>query len=412
MCAITTQNRAVYPKPSPSQLNYQNLNQEIVNKLCAHYFTTIVNSNHERLQEASTNPASAVSKPGMWCANDYAKLLKDLKDTEITYNGISSTASKIYTMLKELGMFTTRMGSRSYWANVKDPSTICGLSLTEMELKKGVSPSAAFKSFFKEVCFVDCNVTYDIAEGLTLIELIGEEAFDNCIKALGTFRLGSNNPKFTPLRSYFYDHPIPLNITIDGPFDALEIGQFVYIQNHPLYTTKHLFGVSRGYNLIYLGDGKFTCFDLPPKGLTLREIALILLNEYNSQPIEADLVIPSKYVELFKPLSMENTEDCFLHAQEVQSLAEAAIGPIPAERIIPYHILKIANAFKNSRAVLKKPMSEEEFFAKTTFFPQEPIKKYFINLSTLRRKMAGVRIGLLEIEGRHAPFLKEHLLLE
>jgi hypothetical protein len=115
------------------------------------------------------------------------------------------------------------------------------------------------------------------------------------------------------------------------------VGQTYYLKNAQGYKERHSHGEASGMNLIYLGDGLFTGFGLDPEGVTLERVASMLFDEYNKEPIKADLLVPKK---ILKALEVRRVELLIagkrvqLTLEEVRAIA-AAPGGEDMRRVLP-----------------------------------------------------------------------------
>ena len=272
------------------------------------------------------NPLGAVSmKPsGIWEATEYALALKQLGRTEIPINGTPTPARTLYDHLRKEQTFCHRLGSKTYWEAVPNPDSFTKKSFSLLQLKQNVSPAKAFKSFLEQLSFIDCDLIIDLSMVLFLIERFGEESFDRVVQShhKGPIQIGSL--AHNPIRTLFLQAPSDSNPSV---------GQCYYVENHSDYSTKHPHGPLQGFNLIYIGNNErgellFIGFGLNPKGLTLREVAQILLDGYNKEPITpSDLVEEENAAQFLSSLQMKITignETKTVYIRELQKLAAQA----------------------------------------------------------------------------------------
>lgn len=273
--------------------------QERVQELFVHHFKEIITPCFELMTREYTgivDEETRCLKPGIFYNNDYAVAFRKVEGT-ITYAGIpGGDPKKIETMLRRNGYFYSAMGPKEFWERIRG-DFIGGWSYDSLIMKEGdFSPSKAVKALQQTTTFLDCAGVQILAEHLVLIDVWGEEGFDEIIRAQAPKRLqiGScPNPEAFDISTLVMDkipRKYPSSITGRLPKDLI-IGQTYYLANIPEYTKKHPDGCSMGMNLIYLGEGKFTGFGLNSEGMTLLEVAQSLRDDYNKPPIDPRLLL-------------------------------------------------------------------------------------------------------------------------
>lgn len=245
-------------------------------------------------------PLDAVSeKPsGIWYGNVYALALRSLGSTPVPVKKKAFPASTLYKALRNQFDFYCFKAHGTFWKRIPVEGKLGGCMRTALQMADDVKPSEAFQSLLENLTFVDCKVVLQISIYLALLEIYGEKKFNQVMQAL----IATNGPIF--LGSHRGACTFTENITthcdsIDATSSELGLilGQSFYLSNVSNYANKHPFGIADGYNLIYIGDnseGKplFIGLELNPKGVTLREIAEILIARYNEPPISPDLILP------------------------------------------------------------------------------------------------------------------------
>ena len=260
------------------------------------------------------------------------------------------------------------MASNTYWEPVKDPTNFTEKSFILLQLKRDVSPTEAYQSFSKQLSFLDCNAIRDVALALTLIDKYGKERFDRIIKQqkqpiqLGRF-------EHNPIRILFTkEAPILQQRSLSDPTPKLPLSHPYFIRNAPDYIKKHLHGDAQALNLVYVGNNEkqeplFTGFGLNPKGLTLQEIAIHLLGEYNAPPLQASDLLGKTLEEAFEKT---RTVQVLVNGNH-QFIPRLALEKAATKNDLQAKTL-LATLRKIEAELHQKRLSPEEFFANPNLF--------------------------------------------
>jgi hypothetical protein len=170
-------------------------------------------------------------------------------------------------------------------------------------MKKGVSATKAFESFAKQLSFLDCNQTSQVAMSLAISQLLGKETFDSRALSMKQIRLSSQFDKYNIITEFVGVLPFTPPASLSDPLhDGLVKGQSYHMRNMEAYIDKHIHGDAPGFELAYIGDGKFIGLGLDPSGMTLSQIAVVLFEAYNADPIDEETLMPtgkgSEYIEI------------------------------------------------------------------------------------------------------------------
>lgn len=246
------------------------------------------------------DPFAALSeKPsGVWYGTQYATFLDAVGDREIPVRGTTTEkATTLSRQLREAGYFLAPRGPKDFWSNVNAPTGHGIKYLSLIVIKEGVLPSDAYKALGTKLTILDCEQTVEAAITIAALRALGDERFNEVAKKESKGRFfaigegGREETIYCRLVNVFTNRialPPPLSFNLIPR--ELKPGHTYYLANHENYRIKHLFGSANGMNLIYLGENKFTGFGLNPEGVTLEEVALSLLEEYNAAPLRPDLI--------------------------------------------------------------------------------------------------------------------------
>jgi hypothetical protein len=271
-------------------------------------FTSITGSFYERkcMMEAGDFLGAVNSKPsGVWYSNDYAKALRALGDTPLVINakGVEVKASLLAESFKAKDFFYTFMGSSQFWQVPSCEDTFIKKKVNVLQLKDGVPPADAYEKLASGLSFLDCNTVLDLALALALIEKFGKARFNRVCANLNHRFIGDITDL---LHNRFYSNePAVLPTLPDLLFSSpMRPGDFYFVSNHELYEDKHPHGVTKGMNLVCVGNTEerqplFTGLGLPPHGVVLKEVAKMLLQEFNDDPIDPSLILSEEKIKTF-----------------------------------------------------------------------------------------------------------------
>lgn len=249
------------------------------------------------------------SKPsGIWYANEYAIALRALGKTPVPVRDRMVPASELLEFFREKGCFYKPMGPSQFWENVENAEQETGVSVITLRMKDGVSPAAAYRSFLSRLSFLDCSKTFELALIFALIEIMGTERFDLILNQFRPLTLGECSEVRGAIKiAGIFSEEIPIvnPPSLGETSPEWRVGQTYYLKNAQEYKKRHPHGEAAGMNLIYLGDGLFTGFGLDPEGVTLERVASMFFDEYNKEPIKADLLVPKKILKALEARRVE-----------------------------------------------------------------------------------------------------------
>ena len=301
-------------RPAPETLNFDLITDESLNQLFLYHFQELIGPYYVAAQQIKDGHVyealeSSDGVRGIFYGNTFAKALVSLGNQEISVRAKSGAvnkmaASKLHTTLKDNYFFYISKGSSAHWerltkSEVKRKYRIYSdinpspWRINGLRLKSGASPSRGFQSFASSLSFLDCENIIHVAIALTLIDIFGEETFDRVFQ--NGIDLGIPGHLF--FASFCDAGTLPKIDSLDFDFDAvLKPGETFYLSNVSHYSKKHPHGNAQGFNLVYLGENRFTGLGLPPEGMTLREIAETLRAKYNETPIDPRILLPERDV--------------------------------------------------------------------------------------------------------------------
>lgn len=251
--------------------------QGAVNALVLEKFKEVICSANESLSGYKTN--QEYLKKGYWYGNDYAIALHEKEDYE-----------QIEKFKNNMGFFHGHPPDKMEHTN--NPNISTGKNIYGYTLKKGCKPSEALRSIRETVCFIDCLEAVEIAYYDALLEILGEERFDEIF---------SREESRFALSTLLYETPlapgrlskIEKSKKLDAAFfSSIRKGEKVFFLNIAKYGFKHIDGVDQGYHCICSEEFenqegvRFVAFGLPTEGVSEEEICQYLVNAYNRDPID------------------------------------------------------------------------------------------------------------------------------
>ncbi len=333
------------------------------------------------IKEGKLLEAISMKPSQIWYATTYLRALQALGDTRIPVGSTMPPAHVLLNSLRDRFLFAAPLGHKNYWENIPDELSPTGLDDIALRLKRGVSASAAFGSFFETLSFTECYmVPHRIALNLMLIDLLTPEKYDNLASTFSSRNLEYFFESDSTSCKLMETIEIPERASLADPDPEFKIGQIYYMRNHFQYRARHPHGDGIGINIVYIGKNSegvsiFTGLGLNPEGETLNEIAHFLLREFNEEPLTDNDVYPEALVKEIKAkggFAKIMGKDNKLHSFSVKSLPDYIRG----EKI---HALIDAKAFKKEyqrirlfNALAKnfagEVLGEEEFFEDQDFF--------------------------------------------
>ncbi len=291
-----TSSSTSFPLTHADGVDFNQLFIEKVKELVGPFFLRL-----SMIKRGDALGAVSLKPSGIWYANTYALALKSLGDTPIPVRDQMIPASTLYKRLLDAGAFYTVMPPSLFWSTVPHADSPTGAHPSIFEMKRGVPAAAAFRSFQRQLSFLDCRTILQVAINLVLIDVYGEDKFNALAGKVSQIRIGDDTSLFNaqkPIRSLFHR-------TIEEPRPELVIGQTYYMWNHETYGKKHPHGSDSGLNLVYIGNNKreqplFIGFGINPEGVTLEEVSNILRASYNEDPIHSSLVLKKSLSDTFE----------------------------------------------------------------------------------------------------------------
>lgn len=139
----------------------------------------------------------------------------------------------------------------------------------------GGSASAALNGWFEGLTVADCASTMTASQYSALLNVLGPDEFDR------RFDAGANTPMIISQST-----PVLLAEFLDEGSDNFEVGDRVYVANHPMYSLKHPEGYWQGEHatVVEIRDGTpyFTGFGVGVK--TEDQLLEEMLEQFNAPP--------------------------------------------------------------------------------------------------------------------------------
>ncbi|MDN3508175.1 MAG: hypothetical protein P0S94_04560 [Simkaniaceae bacterium] len=280
---------SIIPYPFDHTPSIETINLHQLDRLTLYHMQSLIAPYFHKLElidQGKTFEAVSIRPRGIWISTIFAMALKSLGDRPIQFNDSNtSPASELHKRLKDSRFYVTAKGNMSHWERVKEMKTVSTFHPTALQMKKGVKPSEAFTSFSKTLSFIDCTGAVHLAQAHALIDLLGEEKFDQIMACNRTITIG--DPEITPFSFLLKaTHKIALK-TLQVPLELCP-GQLYFISSAAEHRQKHPSTFWGGFNLLYVGNDRFTGIGLSPSGSTLEEIRDIMFDDYQSEPIAVE----------------------------------------------------------------------------------------------------------------------------
>lgn len=193
-------------------------------------FLAIVREREERDATYKSNPD--VLKKGFWYGNTYYRALKETK------------AFSVLESIRRCGFFYDGLPPDGF-TEIEDASYLNKTRILSYTLKEGVKPTEALRSIRETLCFIDCQIALEIAYYEVLLELLGEEVFNQYFCFEGEHALSLDPHIFaTPLGGFYaYD---PLIRRGNAPR-----GSTLFCQSSSLLFSSYLWGSTRLSHALY-----------------------------------------------------------------------------------------------------------------------------------------------------------------
>jgi hypothetical protein len=247
------------------------------------------------------------------CAGDI-KLLSEGVYYDITYYEAlkkvkgSPSCQKRLAWMRDNSVFFTGMAPKEFFSQIKNPKHPMGVNCGSFKINKGKLPSDALAAIRKGLTFMGCGEVCQIGYYEALLSIFGIEKFNALFAAdsptpLTIQHRSVHNPLFTLLTQK----------VLDPSFKDLKRGHLCHIEGAKNYPVKHLFGPGRSFNVFCLEAleiPKFVGLGLNPQGATNLEIAEILFDEFNKNPVSiTDMLTEEVANKILQSYTAENLEN-------------------------------------------------------------------------------------------------------
>lgn len=283
--------------------------EEKVRQLVKEKYLTVVRDAHERLLAAKTDPSRL--RQGFWNPIDYCRLA-----TELGYD---------ITALKEDGAFCHGLPPAGFEHLSNESSTqfdflkempnspLSNKKVATYQIKNNYTPTVALKSIWESLSFIDCQEAIEIAYYEVLLEIFGEDNFNQMFK--GNIIL-CPEIEYTPLEFF-------LELTDVNSFEEMLEGDQVYIKNSGFYPYRHLIGTDGGHHCTCIQkgpDSKVATFGHSPDGYTQEQMFQLEADTFNLEPIAFDQALSPELAKKYEDL---------MDTQEIRIKRENANAKIP-----------------------------------------------------------------------------------
>ncbi len=270
----------------------QECTQTKVNSLVVEKFQKIIDACHRSRQEVKNNLNTL--NQGIWYPNEYFELLSE------------NNQNKRIEFLKKKSAFYDGLPPK-HFIHIPDPTgfSATGKLLFSYVLSKDseMSPSDVIKKIMDfSFSFMDCQEAIQIAQYQTLLEILGEDKFNQLFDPKG-----ENPLNFDP-----YTPHIPLEQFRESKTGSAEVGEEVFFKNVPLYNLKHFYGEWGGHHAVCIQtdpEQRFLAFGLPSRGMTKEEIINFLIEKFNETPIQGDAILSPQVAEKAFRIAITNEQD-------------------------------------------------------------------------------------------------------
>lgn len=218
-------------------------------------------------------------KEGIFYPNEYFQLLKKIEE-------ITKKPQPRLQHFIDKGNFYHGIVSKKHFEMHSNPQHPYGYTPVLYILKKDVAASDALEAIFKGLTFLTCSESCEVSFYSALLQILGKEKF-NALFGSDTespLSVGVLNA-LSPGYLLYEDH---------GPSEKMQIGDQIFIAGPKSYLKKHIQGEGGNWNLLCIdntpGKERFIGFGLNPEGVTMEEILQMLLDEYNSDSIDDQIV--------------------------------------------------------------------------------------------------------------------------
>ncbi len=231
----------------------------------------------ELIREGKIKDALNIKPSKLWDPRVYAKALQSLGHESILVNQVETPASALYERFQQKKVFEKSLGSPTYWETV--PRQGKGINPEQLQMKQGVEPAAAFRSFSEGLRFLSSVAVIDLAVYLLLLERFGESRFNQVVSAWAGVELIRIGDLHSSHRNKLM---IQTATQVDGIFQQ---GQIYTLAAREL---RYLIYLKQDR----LGRPLFTEFGLNPKGESIDASQLTLSAALNTREIERWFIPP------------------------------------------------------------------------------------------------------------------------
>lgn len=244
-------------------------------KLEIEHFQKLAADSHNRLTGYETD--SSLLNEGIWYGSNYYHALKTLDQKP-----------RLDFLLKNDSFYDGYVPS-GIFDRPKDSKSPTGHEQMTFDIKALVKPTTALEKLEKGPSLLDCAICCDLVAIHAFKEVIGEEKYNYLCAEGSPFALRISSEVQNVVQRLF-------NWSEIEEESSIEIGDFTYFENIPLYSIKNRGGHAGGINVLcsfkedlvrkYLGLG------LTPSGMTASEIKIWLYEHINSLPSDKEIFSP------------------------------------------------------------------------------------------------------------------------
>lgn len=246
--------------------------QENFISLSIQHFQTIVQDTFERLEEYQSTPSKQVLTKGAWYAHDYYQALKK-----------GCQHDRIKWMI-ERHCFFSGYAPTKYFLRQEDQKSPSGYKMIAYQIKPDINPSEALDHLANDLIFLDCGVSYFLANSIALKVLLTPKKFDHLFASNGPYPFSL---AFSPAGSV---HRLFDEVLITSEKD-IQPGDLCFFASTVRYLNKHPYGHNQGLNTVCIDAiaQRYLAFGLSPEGCFREDIEKSLFDAYNSEPMDRQL---------------------------------------------------------------------------------------------------------------------------
>lgn len=245
----------------------QKQTEEKISNLVVDKYLRIVRDTHERLTACKTDPSILLK--GFWQPDQY-------------YRAAIAMDHDLTTLIED-GSFYHGLPPTGF-EHVKKKSCLTGKKPGGYHIKENYLPSEAVKSIGESLCFIDCQEALEIAYYEVLLEIFGEEGFNQIFK--GNLVLDTDVDD-TPLEYFLAYTPLSSS-------QEMCKAQQIYYFNSDYYNFRHILGSAQGHYCLCIEEGpipRVTTFGKSPDGYADDEMYKELADDFNLKPIPVNALV-------------------------------------------------------------------------------------------------------------------------